>query len=344
MKRFVILLAILVAACSDPPPGGVTTLIYASPYSRNHPFSRADRRWIDFVEKRSGGKLRIRPIWSGALLSSDQSMTELRHGVADIGLVTPIYARGGAHLLRVQSGFYAGVKAPLDQVRLYYCLADNNLEYQRELRGLKILAVQGGSLPGVMTRDRPIKRLGDLKGLRIRVPAELVSILLDLGADPVSMPMSDVYSALAKGVLDGVVAPADTLKALHFAEVTHYFTELEVPRGAYPARAMSMKRWRSLSAQDRQILEEGKAVWQQAIAQEVTKAVQAGLAFGKRQGISVSIANNQTKRKFLDIYNREADKNAASLKRYGIDGTAVLARARHSVGADGQINCGNGAS
>ena len=37
-------------------------------------------------------------------------MIELRHGVADIGLITPIYSRGGAHLLRIQTGFYSGAK------------------------------------------------------------------------------------------------------------------------------------------------------------------------------------------------------------------------------------------
>ena len=35
-------------------------------------------------------------------------MIELRHGVADIGLITPIYVKGGAHLIRIQSGFYSG--------------------------------------------------------------------------------------------------------------------------------------------------------------------------------------------------------------------------------------------
>ncbi|HSG35656.1 MAG TPA: ABC transporter substrate-binding protein, partial [Sphingomonadaceae bacterium] len=90
MRRFLALLGLmLLAACSRPLPDGVTELTYATPYPPSHPFSRADQRWIDFVESRSGGGLKIRPIWSGALLSSDMSMEELRHGVADIGLITP---------------------------------------------------------------------------------------------------------------------------------------------------------------------------------------------------------------------------------------------------------------
>ena len=79
--------------------------------------------------------------------------------------------------------------------------------------------------------------------MRIRVPTELLGVLRELGADPVNMPMGEVYSALAKGVIDGVVAPTDTFSSLHLAEVAHYFTQLRIPRGAYPARAMGMRRW-----------------------------------------------------------------------------------------------------
>src|SRR5690606_14459218 len=78
-----LLLAIALAACSRALPAGVEELTYATPYPPSHPFSRADQRWIDHVESASNGSLRIRPIWSGALLSSDMSMEELRYGVAD---------------------------------------------------------------------------------------------------------------------------------------------------------------------------------------------------------------------------------------------------------------------
>ena len=110
-----------------------------------------------------------------------------------------------------------------------------------------VLAVQGGNLPGILTRNRRVETLEDLAGLRLRAPAELLPVLRHFGADPVEMPMGEVYSALAKGVLDGVVAPKDTLKSLHFAEVAHYFNTLSIPRGAYAARAMGERRWRTLS-------------------------------------------------------------------------------------------------
>ncbi|MEJ2244825.1 MAG: TRAP transporter substrate-binding protein DctP [Acidobacteriota bacterium] len=306
-------------------------LTYASPYSPNHPFSLADRTWIQWVEEQSGGGLKIKAYWSGALISSEQSLLEIRHRVADIGLITPIYVRGGAHLLRVQTGFYGGAETFEQQVALYRCLAGASPQYARELEGLKILAVQGGILPGILTRDRPVRSLEDLKGMRIRVPTELLRVLQDLGADAVSMPMRDVYSAMAKGVLDGVVAPADTLKSLHFSEIANYYTRLKVPRGAYPARAMGLRRWQSLPEAYRAVLEAGIPIWEAAMAEETGAAEKAGEAEGHRLDIEfIDIAPEDQKR-FDTLYEEEGERNARDLNRFGIDGESVYHYARRIV-------------
>ena len=317
----------------------VTELVYATPYSPTHPFSRADQRWIEFVETRSDGSLRIRPSWSGALLSSEHSMIELRHGVVDIGLITPIYVKGGVHLIRTQSGFYSGVHGIEEQVALYHCLADAHPQFARELEGLKILAVQGGSLPGLVTRDRQVTSLEDLKGLRVRVPSELLNVMRDLGADPVNMPMGDVYSALAKGIIDGVVAPTDTFRALHLAEVAKYFTPLAVPRGAYPARAIGTERWLALSAAERDVLEAAIPVWEAALAEENRDALEEGWRYALEQGVVEIAISAEDQARFNALYSLEAERSAGALSRYGIDGVSVLATARASIAPDGSVRC-----
>ena len=332
-------LPLLLAGCARAPAPGVVELVYATPYGPTHPFSRADRRWMDFVEQRSQGRLKIRPSWSGALLSSEHSMVELRHGVADIGLITPIYVKGGAHLIRVQSGFYSGAETVESQVALYHCMADADPQFAKETEGLKVLAVQGGSMPGLLTRHRPVTRLADLQGLRIRVPTELISVMRKLGADPVNMPMGEVYSALAKGVIDGVIAPPDTFRALHFAEVARLYTTLKVPRGAYPARAMSAARWAQLAPEDRAVLEAGIPVWEAALADTTRSAVEAGLKTAQQDKVEFLSVSPEEQQAFLDLYAHEAETNARALARYGIDGEAVLQRARAAFAADGSIQC-----
>ncbi len=340
MKRLAIALLLLLAACSRPLPDGVTELTYATPYPPSHPFSQADQRWIDWVESESDGTLVIRPIWSGALLSADMSMEELRHGVADIGLITPIYVRGGTHLLRIHTGFYSGADSVESQVALYRCMEAEIDQIGKELSGLKVLAVQGGLLPGVLTRTRPVHSLEDLRGMRIRAPTELMPVLRNLGADPVNMPMGETYSALAKGVIDGVVAPADTFRALHFVEVAKYYYELKVPRGAYPARAMGEERWHSLSANHRALLERSTAVWEAALAEEIRASEAVGREAGEGR-IVYAAASAEDQRAFDELYLRDGEENARRLSRFGIDGLAAFQFARSSITGRDQVNCGD---
>lgn len=329
MRAIVLICALaLLGACSAAPPPNVTVLSYGSPYSPGHPFSRADITWMKWVEKQSGGTLRVQPYWSGALLSSEYAMTELRHGVADVGLVTPIYARGGTHLIRAQAGFYGGATTFDQQVAMYRCLAAAEPQFAKELHGLKVLAVQGGNLPVIITRDRAIKSLQDLQGLRLRAPSELLAVLEHLGADPVDMPMRDVYSALAKGVLDGVVAPMDTFKSLHFAEVTHHVTQIAIPRGAYAARAMDARRWRSLSPEHRRILEASTAVWEDALERELIAADRVGEQTARDEGIVFNQVSAQDQHAFEEVYAHDGEVRARDLDRYGIDGIATFRRAR----------------
>lgn len=325
----------LLAACgaAPAPPAGVTTLTYASPYPPGHPFSRADIRWMRHVEQASAGRLRIKPFWAGALLSSDQSMEEIRHGVADIGLITPIYTRGGAHTQRAQAGFYGGVASMPEQIAVYQCLAAHFPALDDELHGLRVLAVQPGNFPGILTRNRPIRRLADLRGLRLRAPAENLEVLRALGADPVDMPMADVYSALAKGVIDGVVAPADTLKSLHFAEVARFFTTLKVSRGSYPARAIGLRRWRTLPPDLQRLLADSEGVWEAALIDEIDAAERAGIAFGKSHGVAFLPIDSADQRRFDTLYNTNAARIARDLARYGRDGTPLFAAAQRLIAA-----------
>jgi TRAP-type C4-dicarboxylate transport system substrate-binding protein len=330
MRVLILALFALLAACGQTPLAE-RTLTYATPYPPGHPFSRADISWMAWVEQQSHGRLHIRPYWSGALLSSDMSMAEIRHGVADIGLITPIYTRGGVHLLRVQSGFYGGVRTIADQVQIYDCLAARFPEIGHELDGLVVLAVQGGNFPGVLTRGKPISSLEDFKGLRLRAPTENNEILQALGTDPVNMPMAEVYSALAKGIIDGVVAPADTIKSLHFNEVARSFSSIRFSRGAYPARAISETAFKHLPPDLQRILLASRRVWEDALETELLKAEAAGIAFGQEKGIQVAPMPPAQQARFDALYNRFALDQARRLTALDIDAVPVFDAAQRLV-------------
>jgi TRAP-type C4-dicarboxylate transport system substrate-binding protein len=335
--------ALLLWGCgARPPKSGVRVLTYASPYPSNHTFSQADIAWMKWVEAQSGGKIRIKPYWGGHLLSSNDNMVEIRHGVADIGMITPMYARS-AHLQRVQQSFYSGIATIPQQIAIYHCLAAEFPQMNSEIRGLRILAVQGGNFPGILTRTRAVRSLADLKGLRLRAQADTADVLRALGADPVNMSMAEVYPAMARGVIDGVVAPADSLRSMHLADVGKYYSTIKISRGAYPARAMSLTLWNRLTPQERDILTRGEEIWEAAMVEQLDHALTIGQEYAKKEGLQQIPLSPGEQARFDALYRANATRLGVQVRRFGIDGVPIAERAAALVAA-GNASCDQGES
>lgn len=330
--------ALLIGGCYRPDPA-VKTLVYASPYGATHPFSAADITWMKWIEAKTGGRIRIKPHWGGHLLSSNENMLEIRHGVADLGMITPMYARS-AHVQRIQPSFYSGVVDIPQQVAVYRCLTREFPAMNGEVKGVRILAVQGGNFPGILTRNKPIRSLADLRGLRLRAQADTADVLRALGVDPVNMSMAEVYPAMAKGVIDGVVAPADALKSVHLADVGKYYSTLKIPRGAYPGRAMSLIAWNRLSPADQAIFTAGEKVWEDAMIAQLNKALGAGHEYARTAGIEeIPIAPGEQER-FDALYRANAFRISRQLNAYGVDGHAIATRAAALIRDGVPAGCG----
>lgn len=98
---------------------------------------------------------------------------------------------------------------------------------EAEAKDIKILALDwayGARCFG--TTDKPIYSAEDVKGLKIRIPSNqvLTTMLNALGASPIPMPWSDVYSGLETGVVDGLEASLGDYVDNQFWEVIKYVT------------------------------------------------------------------------------------------------------------------------
>jgi TRAP-type C4-dicarboxylate transport system substrate-binding protein len=135
-------------------------------------------------------------------------------------------------------------------------------------------------------------------------------------------------------VIDGVVAPADTLQSLHFNEVAKHFSAARFARGAYPARAMSLKVWDRLPVEARAVLERSMVVWEEAMKTEITAAEAKGADFGKREGVDFVAFGAVDQAKLDDIYNAQAVKEAQRFRdAFGADAEAVWRRAQEIIAA-----------
>ncbi len=302
----------------------VFELRYGSALGPNHTFSRADKDWMQYIEEKSDGRIKIKPFWSATLISSDNNVAELRHGVTDIAMITPIYARAGMQAIRTQTGFYIGGDKIETQIEVFHCLLRDFPVFKQELDGVKVLVAQGGTSSYILTKDKPITTLEEIAGLRLRSPTALVPVVYELGADPILLPMGDVYPAFAKGIIDGVLTPEDTLRSLHFAEIGRYLNRLAMHRGAYPSQAVSEKTWQQLPNDLQNILLDSGRYWESRLTHYILDGNAAAITYGQEQGVEFIDVEQSAQQRFNKIYADIARSDAQKLSRYGIDGEAIF--------------------
>jgi TRAP-type C4-dicarboxylate transport system substrate-binding protein len=80
----------------------------------------------------------------------------------------------------------------------------------------------------IHTKDKPVKAVADMKGLKMRAPTRLITNgMKALGATPVGMPLPQFPEALSKGVVDGGVIPWEVVPAVKVQELTKYHSEFD---------------------------------------------------------------------------------------------------------------------
>jgi tripartite ATP-independent transporter DctP family solute receptor len=131
------------------------------------------------------------------------------------------------------------------------------LEPAAEAKGLRILAVWENGYRHITNSKKPIVTPADLQGIKLRIPEGKwrLRMFQAYGANPSPMKLSEVFTALSTGVMDGQENPLTQIWSQKFQEVQKY---LSLTGHVYtPAFvAVGAKRWDSLPADVRKILED----------------------------------------------------------------------------------------
>jgi len=85
--------------------------------------------------------------------------------------------------------------------------------------------------PSSIITKKPIRRLADFAGLKIRVLASpfQLELIKRMGASPIAMTLADVLPALQQGALDGSLTTMTQYTTLHYIDAAKYVTETDQP-------------------------------------------------------------------------------------------------------------------
>lgn len=69
---------------------------------------------------------------------------------------------------------------------------------------------------------KPIKKVDDLKGMKIRCSPTHIPLMKSLGAEPIGMPPTDIYTAMDRGVVDGYIQPPGVIRDFGLVKISKY--------------------------------------------------------------------------------------------------------------------------
>jgi len=188
--------------------------------------------WAEKVEKESNGRIKI-DIFPAMQMGGKppQLFDQARKGVADITWTVAGYTPGRFP----KGGVFELPFVPTNAEVTSKALQEYaETEMQDELEEVHLLALHTHAPGTLHARDGVLKTVADLADKKVRAPNKLMAqVFKDAGASAIFMPVTQMTSALSKGVLDVAVLPFEVVAPLKIHEQTRYHTEIKGDRGLY---------------------------------------------------------------------------------------------------------------
>ena len=186
------------------------------------------------LEKRTNGRIRVENYFSATLGSERETMDMVATGVLQ-GTRGGLFADANPKFVIFMAPFLV---SDWDQaIRLVNSELARRINAGARSNGFHVPAT--GISQGFRAHTnnvRPIRKPEDLAGLKMRVPPQeiYVQTARALGASPQEMPVSEVYSALKTGVLDGQDNPPSNIWDYKLFEVQKFMTITNYATGPDP--------------------------------------------------------------------------------------------------------------
>lgn len=224
----------LVAGAACLSPGGAAkaadypemTLKFGHPYNEAHPLAIGAQRFADTVKERSGGNITVEVFPNSTIGSSRELVEAMRINVVDIALVPTTNVASFYPKLDV---FY--LPFVFRDRHHAYAVSDGEVgqalfEDMRSQIGIRTLAMYESGFRTITTRDKKIEKPEDMEGIKFRVINNPLNVatFAALGANPTPMPISEVFTGLQQGTVDGQDNPVGNVRAFGFDKVQGYIT------------------------------------------------------------------------------------------------------------------------
>jgi TRAP-type transport system periplasmic protein len=256
------------------------------------------KRFVDRVNESGKGALQIRIVGGPEAVPADGQAQAVKSGVLDIASIPPTYYKsamveGDAQILSdmsVAEQRKSGAYALLNQIAV-------------ERMGALYLTTYGMGVPFhlYVTKDMPVTKPDDLKGLRFRGQPNYNAVFKHYGIAGVNIAAPEVYTALERGVAQGYGWPLWGINDFGWDKLT----KVRIDPGFYNVVVnilMNKSKYDSLTAAQRKVIDDAVAWFEIDNERYTSETTKAALDLQAKQGIKSVDFGPEFKKTAVDLY------------------------------------------
>ncbi len=289
------------------------TIKAISAWGKNHSGVKKDylpyiKRANEMLQAKYPGEVEIKYIGGPEAVPMRDQPEALRAGTVDMYYGTAAY--------------YAGIAPAANTTKLSQLTSQEEKdvgadaiydEIHRKKLNATYLGALGSQNPFQLYTIKKVTAPDQINGLRIRSSAMYIDFLKALGANPVVTKPGDVYQALERGVVDGVMWPLDSIRPWGWHEVVKFVTGPPFYKVSHPL-LMNAKKWDALPKGIQEVFMEALRLEVIVIDARTKEDIKNEYKEMKKAGMQVIEFSPEDTRKYLDMAYEEGWKGQLKME------------------------------
>ena len=234
---------------------------FANLYTRGTAFGDVYGSMAENIETMSGGRIKVKMMYAGEGVDTRGILGGVKSGLITMGAHFQPMNAGELPAGIVEVGLPGGTADVAELSVLFHEKGFNDVLTRAYAEQGMVYLNPYIQPPVYLLTKKPINSVEDFKGLKLRAPGAYGKFVRNLGASPVSMTWSEIYTGLATGVIDGSIGSnlIDHRDGNH-AEVAKYMYRLPLAGAQVLPVVVNKRAWDKLPDDLKAIVKAATAV------------------------------------------------------------------------------------
>lgn len=246
---------------------------------------KAFEEWAQKIEKETGGKVKISIYTASSLVKMPDIIPATQRGICDIGDLVLHVEKDRYPLTTILNLPFLNLGSPQTCLKIWNDLEEKYPGMMKERNRFKVLYKQTSSAGQVNTTNKQVRLPEDVKGMKIIAQGYVARVLKSMGASPLAVGVPEWYSALDRGLAQGILLHYYGVYETKIYEHLPYHTNIGNGFALLSEELiMSWKTWNKLPPDVQKVFDDLSPWLTQRVWEKIDESTKRGVAVMKQAG------------------------------------------------------------